>query len=305
MKLPTFFLSFSKGQRRAILLLLGLIVFIQLAFYLISIKGSGPVTTTEEEKQWLALQPRLDSLRMAHPENIRKVYPFNPNFISDHKGYMLGLTTGQIDKLHAFRNSGKFVDSPADFQRVTGVHDTVLARISPYFKFPDWVVKKQREKAKGTAMAVAGNHMLYEKPPVEKAEKKVIRKDINAALEEDLVQVYGIGPAFAKKILRRRATLGAFVSMEQLEEFPEFSAEAVAGLKKHFDVIAPPKVEKLNVNSASLHTLSGFPYFTKDLARAIITRRSMRGKISHIDELLKINQFPVDKEKIIALYLEF
>ena len=305
MKLPPFFLNFSKVQRRAILLLLGLIGIVQLAFYFISIKGSSTAPATEEEKQWLALQPRLDSLRMAHPENVRKVYPFNPNFISDHKGYMLGLTTDQIDKLHAFRNSGKFVDSPADFQKVTGVHDTLLAKISPYFKFPDWVIKKQQEKAKGAPVTAAENYKAYDKPLPEKTGKKIVRKDINTALEEDLVEVYGIGPAFAKKILRRRGTLGAFVSMDQMDEFPEFSPEAVAGLKKHYDVMAAPQVEKLNINSASLNTLAGFPYFNRDIARAIITRRSMKGKIANIDELLKINQFPVDKEKIIALYLEF
>ena len=70
-------------------------------------------------------------------------------------------------------------------------------------------------------------------------------------------------------------------------------------------VAGKPQVNKLNVNTASLQQLSRFPYFNRDLGKAIITQRSMNGKISKIDELLGINGFPVDKVEIIALYLEF
>jgi DNA uptake protein ComE-like DNA-binding protein len=136
-------------------------------------------------------------------------------------------------------------------------------------------------------------------------EKKVNLTDINTALEEDLVKVYGIGPYYAKAILKRRSAFGGFVSMDQMDDFIEFSPEARAGLKKKFGVLNAPVVDKINVNSASLQQLSRFPYFNKDIARNIITTRSMNGKINKIDDLLEITSFPVDKVKIIALYLEF
>lgn len=90
-----------------------------------------------------------------------------------------------------------------------------------------------------------------------------------------------------------------------MDDFAEFSPEAIAGLKKGFRVSAHPEVIKINVNTASLSQLSYFPYFNKTIARAVITKRSMKGKLTNIEELLEINDFPVDKQKIIALYLDF
>ncbi|PHK24623.1 hypothetical protein VF12_37450 [Nostoc linckia z15] len=304
MKGPNFFLRFSRSQQRGVLALLLLIVLVQAGYYLFSAKTPNAEEASQEEKQWLALQPRIDSLKAAQGIQQKMIYPFNPNFISDYKGYTLGMTTRQIDQLHKFRESGKFVNSASEFKAVTGVSDSLLAAIAPYFKFPDWVLKKQREQQMPSVSKYENSKKP--KPGFEAPEvKKIIAKDINTALEEDLVQVYGIGPAFAKKILRRRASLGAFVSMEQMADFPEFSAEAVDGLNKYFKVTGMPAVEKLNINNASLNQLASFPYFNKEIARAIITRRSMKGKLTGIDDLSKINQFPVDKQGIIALYLEF
>jgi DNA uptake protein ComE-like DNA-binding protein len=47
------------------------------------------------------------------------------------------------------------------------------------------------------------------------------------------------------------------------------------------------------------------PYFKYALAKEIVTYRSMNGKINDSADLIKIYGFPVDKVKIIALYLEF
>lgn len=295
--------KFSRQQRKGIVALLLLMAAIQAGYY---IYNAVDVTTADkasaEEKDWLAHQVEIDELKSRKVEKATVIYPFNPNFISDYKGYTLGMSVAEIDRLHKFREKGQWINSADDFKKITGVHDTLLAKLSPYFKFPDWVTKKQTEKPEYKQDYSSSKYGTKE---YVMEEKKIVQLDINAALEEDLDKVYGIGPAFAKKILRRRAQLGAFVSMEQMDEFTEFSPEAIAGLKKNFKVQANPAVEKINVNTASLSQLAAFPYFNKSLARAVITRRSMKGKLNNIEELLEINDFPVDKHKIIALYLDF
>ena len=257
-----------------------------------------------EEKQWLALQSQIDELKAKKATTKEIIYPFNPNFISDYKGYTLGMSTAEIDRLHAFRKKGNFINSAEDFKKVTKVSNELLARLQPYFKFPDWVNKKKGGVPHSTAAAQGFvKAERFSKTAVN--ENKIAVIDINDAIEEDLDKVYGIGPAYAKKILRRRAQLGEYVSMEQMKDFPEFSTEVLQGLNKHFAVIRPPVIDKLNINTASLNQLAYFPYFNKSLAKAIITKRSMKGKIGRIEELVDINEFPVDKVKIIALYLEF
>ncbi len=297
--------GFTRQQRVGIIALFLLIVVLQAGYFVYTSMAAGTSgSQSEEEKQWLSLQAEIDRLKSQNTEKVKVIYPFNPNFISDYKGYTLGMTVAEIDRLHKFRETGKFVNSAEDFKKVTGVHDTLLAKLSPYFKFPDWVIKKQQQQSSKEYTYQNREYTSYDKSP-RKEEKKIILKDINEALEEDLDEVYGIGPAFAKKILRRRAQLGAFVSMEQMDEIKDLSPEAVAGLKQKFRVSGQPAVTKINVNTASLNQLSYFTYFNKNIAKAIITRRSMKGKINNIEELLEINEFPVDKQKIIALYLEF
>jgi DNA uptake protein ComE-like DNA-binding protein len=298
-----FFYRYTKSQRKGLLALCLLIVFVQLGYWgVTSLDYNMKEKQSEEEKEWLALQSEIDALKAARPEKNNTIYPFNPNFITDYKGYTLGMTTAQLDKLYAFRKSGKWINSVADFKTVTGMPDSLLSKISPHFKFPDWVIKKNKDSAQGYANAEIKYQNKYpsKKEPVA---KPVL--DINTAVEEDLISVYGIGPAFAKKILRRRSDLGAFVSMEQMDDFSDFSPEAQAGLKKSFKISGNPTVNKINVNTASLQQLARFPYFNRDIAKGIITERSMKGKIANFVDLIKINEIFTLKSKIIALYLEY
>jgi DNA uptake protein ComE-like DNA-binding protein len=297
MKPFQFFFRFTKDQRKGILALFILVIVFQIGcFIAASVDFNTKKDHSVKEKEWLALQLKIEAIKRKS-ERKDTIYPFDPNYISDYKGYVLGLSAEHIDRLNAFRKTGRYINSAADFRKVTGVPDTLLSKLSPYFKFPGWVA--------GNGSKLNGQKAVNEKQTPVKAVTAVVVLDINTAIEEDLVKVYGIGPYFAKELLRRRADLGAFVSMDQMDDFERFSAEAVAGLKKNFKVDGAPEVNKINVNTASLQQLSHFPYFNKDVARAIITQRSMNGKITKTDELLKITGFPVDKLKIIALYLEF
>ncbi len=276
-------------------LFIAILLFQAIYFIVCNVDFTSQKEKSVQEKEWLAYQSEIDALKAKTRSYKDTIYPFNPNYITDYKGYLLGLSVQQIDKLHAFRKSGKYVNTAADFKKVTGVHDTVLAKLSPYFKFGNFQVKAKRSlSSQNNTSANAGN-----------TESSIKIVDINDAFEEDLVKVYGIGPYYAKVILKRRSALGGFVSMDQMDDFTEISAEAKAGLKKRFAVVVKPKIDKINVNTASLQQLSRFPYFNRDIAKSIITERSMSGKLRKIDDLLKISGFPVDKEKIIALYLEF
>jgi len=300
-------IRFTSGQRKGLLALCGLIVLVQAAWFFISRRDTDKPITTEEEKEWIALQPKLSALKaQADSAGTYKIYPFNPNYITDYKGYALGMSVAQIDKLKAYRNQNKWVNSAADFQKVTGVSDSLLAVLSPYFKFPDWVTRKQSGKyEKQYNDNFPDKRTGYATSDAKKPTAVIKQLDINDALEEDLIAVRGIGPAFAKKLLRRRADLGAFVSMDQMDEFKEFSPEAIAGLKAAFKTGQNPPVATINVNTASLQQLSRFPYFNKEIAKAIITQRSMKGKIDNFDELSKLNDIFVLKSKIISLYLEY
>ena len=96
---------FDYQRNRGILALLVLMVVAQLLFYY------WPISSSFAEVEDTRLQTELDSLRQLAVRHKDTIYPFNPNFISDYKGFKLGLTTAQLDKLQAFRAAGKYVKS--------------------------------------------------------------------------------------------------------------------------------------------------------------------------------------------------
>ncbi len=285
------YFQFSATQRSGIFLLLVLIFLFQLFHFFVDF--SIHEEESAEKQQWLALQSEIDSLKQQNAKVVSKIYPFNPNFITDFKGYKLGMSVAEIDRLLDFRKTNRYVNSAAEFQKVTKVSDSLLQTMAPYFKFPDWVTQKRQK-----------HFVDYSKKPFDKKESVVV-KDINEATQEDLIKIYGIGPALSERILKEKDKLGGFVSMEQMQDIWGLSPEVIENLNKYFKVSALPKIKKLKINDASVKELTQFPFFKYALAKEIVTFRSMNGKIENSADLIKINDFPVEKIKIIALYLEF
>jgi DNA uptake protein ComE-like DNA-binding protein len=264
-------------------------VLVQLCYYFIS----NQKPSTSEDTSWLLVQNEIDSLKQNRATKKDTIYPFNPNFITDYKGYKLGMSVQEIDRLHQYRAQNKYVNSAAEFQKVTKVSSDLLQKISPYFKFPDWVTNK----------SVTSYKKFQTYPTKEKV--AIIQKDINAATKEDLIAVYGIGEKTAEKILIEKEKFGAFVSMEQFQFIWGISPEAIEDLQKRFFVKNTSTITKIAINELSIKELAKFPYFNYALAKEIVIYRSMNNGIKEIADLTKIKGMPNEKIKIIALYLEF
>lgn len=286
------YFKFSQGQRLGIFLLFSIIIASQIAYFFTDFSSLS--NDSLEKEKWLSLQSQIDSMKQEKLDYVPKIYPFNPNFITDYKGYKLGMSVPEIDRLLAFRKQNKYVNSPEEFQAVTKVSDSLLNAISPYFKFPDWVKNKKQFK----------EYKNYPKTAFAKKEKVVII-DINKATQEDLIKIYGIGEAISLRILKFKENLGGFVSMEQMKDVWGLSPEVIENLNSHFKVLVHPSVKKIDINNASIKELSQFPYFNYQLARQIVTFRSMNGDIKNIEDLTKIKGLSIDKANIIALYLDF
>ncbi len=283
---------FSQGQRAGIFLLFGIIIFLQFVYIFVDVSALS--NDSPEKEKWLSLQSQIDSMKQQKRNYIPKIYPFNPNFISDYKGYKLGMSVLEIDRLLAFRKGNNYVNSPREFQEVTKVSDSLLNTMSPYFKFPDWVKNKKQFAA----------YKKYPNSAFAKKEKKVVI-DINKATQEDLIKIYGIGDAISLRILKLKESLGGFVSMEQMNDVWGISPEVIENLNSHFKVSELPNLKKIDINNASIKELSQFPYFNYQLAKQIVTFRSMNGDFKNVNDLTKIKGLSIDKANIIALYLDF
>jgi competence protein ComEA len=64
------------------------------------------------------------------------LYPFNPNYLTYYRAYVLGLKPTSIDQLLNHRKSGKWMNNAAQFQSVAVIDDSLMALLKPYLIFP-------------------------------------------------------------------------------------------------------------------------------------------------------------------------
>jgi hypothetical protein len=93
--------KFSSEQRNGIFLLLSLVIIFQMICFFVDFSSNA--MTDPGEQKWLSLQSQIDSLKESNIKQLPKVYPYNPNFITDYKGYKLGMSVKEIDRLLSFR----------------------------------------------------------------------------------------------------------------------------------------------------------------------------------------------------------
>lgn len=242
-----------------------------------------------------ALQEQFDSLRSASvKEKKRYIRSFNPNFISDFKGYILGMSTDEIDRLHAFRSEDRYVNSAVEFQKVTGVPDSLLKKIAPFFRFPVFT--------KTTGKKTAAKK-LDELPPTSLVEKEV--QDLNEATSSDLQRIRGIGAVLSKRIVKFRNSLGGFLVNEQLYDVYGLEPQVVERVLGSFQVLNAPEIEKININSANVSELAHLVYISYDIAENIVTFREANGPYQSFEDLFNVDDFPVNKIDRIALYLSY
>lgn len=288
---------FSSGHRSGILILITLIVLLQIIILNFnSIQKYFVPKSVKSKQETTQLQAKIDSLKRNTLQNKFEIKPFNPNFITDYKGYMLGMSVTEINNLHTFRKQNKYVNSAQEFQQITLVSDSLLNTIAPYFKFPNWVTKQKSKN----------NFVSSSKEKIKS--KEIILKDINLATKEDLMQISGIGNKISDIILQDRIKFGAFATLEQLQYVwgINFNPETYLNIQKYFYVEANSlALKKIKINEASMNEIKQFPYFNFAIAKEIVTYRSMNGKIKNVTDLTKIKAFPIEKMDIIVLYLEF
>ncbi len=96
---------YNKRQRNGILSLGILIIFFQHIYFFVDF--SSEEVEDLNTLELIAFQTKIDSLKLIEIERRKpKIYPFNPSFITDYKGYKLGMSVQEIDKLLAFRKAG-------------------------------------------------------------------------------------------------------------------------------------------------------------------------------------------------------
>jgi DNA uptake protein ComE-like DNA-binding protein len=283
---------YTKNQRNGILFLLIIIIFLQLIFHFKNFDSQQLVDLSQPKIT--SYNKQLDSLKKKSSKKKKfKIYPFNPNYISDYKGYQLGMNVDEIDRLLAHREQKLYVNSAKEFQTITKISDSLLQKISPFFKFPDWVQKKNKNK---------NNQQRYI-PNSRINVSEITTEDINKATLKDFTAIEGVDEYISERIIKYRSKLQGFSFKEQLFEVWGLDELMANKILSTFSIKNKPIIKKVNINTASFKEVLSNPYIDYELCIQIFDYKDEVAELQSISEIKNIEGFPIKKYNRIVLYL--
>ena len=283
---------YTKNQRNGILLLLIIIIFLQLILHFKNFDSQQMVDLSLPKIT--SYNKQLDSLKKKSSKKKKfKIYPFNPNYISDYKGYQLGMNVDEIDRLLAHRKQRLYVNSAKEFQTITKISDSLLQKISPFFKFPEWVQKKNNNK---------NNQQRYI-PNSRINVSEITTVDINKATIKDFTAIEGVDEYISERIIKYRSKLQGFSFKEQLFEVWGLNEQMANKILSTFSIKNKPIIKKVNINTASFKEVLSNPYIDYELCIQIFDYKDEVAELQSISEIKNIEGFPIKKYNRIVLYL--
>ena len=283
---------YTKNQRNGILLLLIIIIFLQLILHFKNFDSQQMVDLSLPKIT--SYNKQLDSLKKKSSKKKKfKIYPFNPNYISDYKGYQLGMNVDEIDRLLAYREQKLYVNSSKEFQTITKISDSLLQKISPFFKFPEWVQKKNNNK---------NNQQRYI-PNSRINVSEITTVDINKATLKDFTAIEGVDEYISERIIKYRSKLQGFSFKEQLFEVWGLDEQMANKILSTFSIKNKPIIKKVNINTASFKEVLSNPYIDYELCIQIFDYKDEVAELQSISEIKNIEGFPIKKYNRIVLYL--
>jgi DNA uptake protein ComE-like DNA-binding protein len=245
---------------------------------------------------WLAAQADTSTAAVADPT----YFPFNPNTIERADWLQLGLTERQVDGIERFREKGGRFRSKDDLARMYSLRPEQVAALKPYVQLPDHAPQRAKGKADPWPRSNERGWQEREVRPTEvegaapnerqaqpRWERGVQRKvEVNTADSAMLVALPGVGPAFARGILKYRDKLGGFHRMEQLAEVYVLKdkPDALERLAELL-VVDSLMVRQLPINTCTVEQLAAHPYAGWKVAKPLIAYRQHHGPFKQLSDI--------------------
>jgi len=212
-------------------------------------------------------------------------FKFNPNIITEKEWQQFGLSYKQAMAIVNYVKKGGRFNKPEDLKRMYTISPEKYEALLPYVSIPK-------------------NEALVDRPTFAYPKKEIVIVEINAADTLALDKINGIGPAFARRIVKYRERLGGFHHKEQLLEV--FGVDTTKFNEIKDQVIVDPKsVVKLHINTVTFDDLKRHPYLTFKQMNAIIQYRTQHGAYKNVSDLSKVLILKPETIQKIAPYLSF
>jgi competence protein ComEA len=306
------YLTFSRRERIAGLVISILIVLVIFAPTIFSKKNSS-VTTATTDTAWMTAVRKLE-IKEVNTKNEKSfsdqeddnnnayqydrsvsnystsvsLFYFDPNTLDKAGWQKLGLKNKTIHTIQNYLSKGGHFYKPDDLKKIYGLSPDDYFRLESYIKTetsnskdkPVEYVKKENEPR------------LFSYTPI----------DINSADTTAFISLPGIGGRLAARIVNFRDKLGGFYSINQIGETYGLPDSAFQKIKQYLK-LENISVKKININTATVGELKTHPYIKYSIANPIVSYRNEHGPFLKLEDIKKVMAVTDEIYNKIALYL--
>jgi competence protein ComEA len=283
------YFNFSKREYNGLLVM----IFILLAITIIPFffedllpENADPLSDSIAIRKLELVEMELNNERHSRkPPRPVQLFSFDPNHTSAADWRRLGLSPKQAAVLIRYTTKGGRFRRKEDLKKMFVVSEKMYQRWSLYIRIsPSDSSGFQRHTPQ-----------LFVKP-------KPVLVALNTADTIELDAVKGIGPAFARRIVKYREYLGGFYSKEQLKEIYQMDSIRYNEIKEQL-VLDKVALRMIYINRIEAGDLKYHPYLRYKQINAIIQFRKQHGNYSNIAELKKVVLLSAETVEKIAPYI--
>lgn len=293
------YFSFSKREYNGLLAMVVLIVLIR-AVPFVYVFFFPEQTDPETERlainklMWMK-QEKETAVRereIEAPALKSTLFNFDPNLINADDWQRLGLSVKQAAVMSRYKEKGGRYFKKEDLQKMYVISPEMYERLIPYISIGS--VKEQKHQQ-------LNSENTAKRYP---AQQKAALIALNTADTLQLIEIRGVGPAFARRIFNYRQRLGGFYKKEQLLEVYGLDSLKYNEIKDQLSLDAQV-LTRINLNTALFDDLKNHPYLKYKQVNAIIQFRKQHGNYGNIADLRKVAILSAETIERLAPYISF
>jgi len=303
------YFNFPKSERSGIVwLLVACVLF--LTFW---IGRDAFIATQQGDLKIKYIEEQVESSERSEkhiPPQETELFYFDPNNLPAAEWRKLGLSDKQIRGIHNYEKAGGSFNRKEDVLKMYTISDGMYAELEPFIRIQESIetyskvdpVPDPRVTSNGSIGSVYNDKPIDPDP---KSTGMIEKPELNSADSAGLVRVKGIGPVFARSIIKYRDLLGGYSTLEQLNEVyvlqdkPDAVQKIISQIKLDTTVI-----RRININTASEKDLASHIYINWNVANAIVAYRNVHGPYKSVPAIMQCALIDDDLMTKIAPYLK-
>lgn len=267
------YFGFNRQQRN------GVFVLVSIVFLLLLLRITYPYFIVADEivvRDIPVIEKKPDSIiskdTKYKSEEVKQEVPavffvFDPNTVTREQLVKLGIKEKTAKRFIKFRTKGFVFKQKEDLKKVYGITPALYAKLEPYILIEP-VKKTVTENADKRDNPLA----KHEEMITIKSPQSAQRVDLNNADSLQLLSINGIGPSFARRIIKYRGMLGGFLKVDQLKEVYGYTEELFEKTREQF-FVSGTEIRKIKISKDDFKTINRHPYFSYELTKSVMQWR--------------------------------